>query len=374
MARSTPLPRSSTRSAAGSDSDPTETNFGADDGADDEEEEGGEDEDMSDAERRRARGDAVGDADDDDDDEEDEEGDDDEEEEEEDDDEGDDEGDDEEDEEGDDSDDDGDDAEGDDDGDDDLDALEAIAGGGSKTVPLSRLNEVLAMNAKLVDAVLATRSPVKDPAAPAEPEFDLKAKRKELRTAIFDGDEAKAEALEGEIDAYTTRKAKSETEQAVSTSVQAALEKVQVESTISKIQSRYPIFNDTSPKYDATALQDMIDLRNVYMSRGMSMVEALRKASEKIGGPVQKAPAKAAKAGDRPASKAGQENRSIRDKRRQMDAARRQPGNIGRGAGSGDRAVSRMSYGENGPSESQIRRMSPKERAIARGDFVGKQK
>lgn len=369
MARRTPLIFRNTR-APRNDNDPTETNFGGgggDEVDDDEEEE------MTEEQRRRARGDAT------DDDEEEREEDDEEEEEEEDDEEEEEEEEDEEDEEEEEEEEDEEEEE-EDEGDDPA-FLEELAGGGSKMVPISRLNEALALNSKLVDAVLAARTGgIKDPAKPEEPVFDLAGKKKEYRAALLDGDEAKAEALDREIDEYLAKKAKRETEEAVTNTVTEAMERIKVENTVAAMQRRFPIFNDQSASYDPTALQDMIDLRDVYYRRGMPLADAVRKACERIagatvGGDAGGKAGKAAKKGksDRQPSKAGQDNRSIRDKRRAVEAQRRQPSALAR-AGSGDRAVSRINYGEDGPSESQIRRMSPKDKAIARGDYVGKGK
>lgn len=363
----------------------TETSFGSDD--DD------EDEEMTDAQRRRARGDGVpGDDDDDDADseeddgeeedeeeseEEDEEGEDDEEEEDE-----------EEEEEGDEEEEEGE-EEGDDEEDVDADALAAIAGGGKqKAVPYGRFAEVIAQNKQLIEILVGQRGGAAAPKVDEQPEpppFDFKAKGKEYRDAVLDGDDAKAEALEAEIDAAKAARIKADVLQETQREFdrrQAQAEQVQVQAVIGKIQKDYPIFNDAAGEdFDQEALDELLGLRDTYIRKGMSVPEALRKAADRIAvlhgyeaakpaGKVVKGKG-GVKSGKKP-SKEGQENRSVRELRRALDNKRRTPAPLHR-AGTGNRAVPRTPvYGENGPSEGQIRKMSEREKAEARGDFVSR--
>lgn len=381
-------PLKNTRSAGGAeefDDSVTETSFGSDD-EDDEEDE------MTDAERRRARGDAVDDDaedDEEDDGEEEDEGDEGDEEEDEEDEEGDDEEEDEE--------------EGDDEGDEeeedeeegeeplDAEALAAIAGGKTpKSIPYSRFQQVVAQNQQLIDALTSGRgagaaSAQTKEETPAPPPFDFKAKSKEYRNALLDGDDEKAEALEAEIDAAKAEKIKTDLLDAVrqeQAQERARAEAATVQQVIGGVMKDYPIFNDASgDDFDQEALDELIGLRDTYIKKGMPVAEAIRKAADRVAqlnGYEVKGAAKPAKGNGKKvgkkASVAGEDNRSVRDKRRALSNARRTPPNLGRN-GTGNRAVPSMQdYGENGPSEAQIRRMSDKEKAIARGDIVVRKK
>lgn len=382
-------PLKNTRSAGGAeefDDSVTETSFGSDDDDDD-------DEEMTEAERRKARGDAVDDDDDDDG----EEADDDESDEEED---GDDdeEGDDEEEEEDEEEEDEGDDEADDEEEDEeegeeplDAEALAAIAGGKTpKSIPYSRFQQVVAQNQQLIDALTSGRgagaaSAQTKEETPAPPPFDFKAKSKEYRNALLDGDDEKAEALEAEIDAAKAEKIKTDLLDAVrqeQAQDRARAEAATVQQVIGGVMKDYPIFNDASgDDFDQEALDELIGLRDTYIKKGMPVAEAIRKAADRVAqlnGYEVKGAAKPAKGNGKKvgkkASVAGEDNRSVRDKRRALSNARRTPPNLGRN-GTGNRAVPSMQdYGENGPSEAQIRRMSDKEKAIARGDIVVRKK
>lgn len=363
----------------------TETSFGGDD--DDEDEEDG----MTDAQRRKARGDSMGDDDDEEDEEdegdEDEEGD---EGEEEDEDEEDEEGEEEEDdEEGEEDDEEGEEGEEEEDEEAlDAEALAAIAGT-PKSIPYSRFQQVVAQNQQLIDAL--TRGGAGGAAAPAKeepepPPFDFKAKGKEYREALLNGEDDKAEALEAEIDAAKAAKMRAdllETVRQDREQERARQELATVQAVIAKVMKDYSIFNDEAgDDFDQEALDEMIGLRDAYMRKGMPQAEAIRKAADRIaqvnglevkGATKPAKPGKVNKSGKKPSVK-GEDNRSVRDKRRALSNLRRTPANLGR-AGTGNRAVPQVQdYGENGPSESQIRRMTDRQKAEARGDFVGKRK
>lgn len=386
MPGSTPLKKNKTR--ANTEDDASMSHFGSQDDGDDGHDDDGHDEGdegeedgqpMTQAERRRARGDIVGDGSDDQDDDDDDDSDADDDD---DDDSGDEDGDDDanddqdDDEDDDGQDDDGDerDGEGDDDdasADTDPDFLRSLAGSGF--VPKARFNEVLNRLKQLEEAAVngsVARTP--DAQDPPEPKFDTAAKIKERNEALLEGDTEKANLIDSEILEHNRKEAGDNARQAIREALEEQERQKQqrrMEKVATKLAAEYPQIREGAKEFDGEAVADIVELRNSYIRRGMPMDEALAKATKRIlGGPVT--PKGPKTPSGKTASVPGQDNRSVRDKRRALKLARSQPANIGKN-GSGNGATNGSDpWGDEGPSEKQLRKMTPKERARARGDFV----
>jgi hypothetical protein len=351
MARHTPQAR--TRVAATDDND-LETDLSiSDEDTNDEDEDEDEDED---------RGDTVTGSSDDDDDDDDDDGDGDGEDDDDDDDDAD--------EDDDDSDDDGDEDEEDDDDPIDPETLRQI--GGTGTVPLSRLNEVLEENRLLrIAAGQAGNGGTGGTATPADqqqpPAFDLKAKVKERNAKLLEGDEEAAADLDLEILEYQKQKAREE----AAADLQRQSQQEKLNAAVADVQRLYPELNDRKRKYSQERLDEVIALRNTYAQRGMALDEALRKAAARLCKPGRQQGDD--DAGGRKSGERGE--RSVRELRRAMNRAQRTPPSIGR-QGTGGRPQA----GAAELSERDLVRMSDKKfkaldartLAEARGDFVGK--
>ncbi len=281
---------------------------------------------------------------------------------------------------------DGDDSDGDDDNDDaddyteeeddtdDLDEETLRDIGGTGTVPLGRLNEVLEQNRQLTERLIAL-SGGNQPAAPethAAPAFDIKAKIKERNAKLLEGDEDAAATLDEEIIQYHQK-------QGAAAGAQAARELIEQDRTnaaVAEVMRDYPQLNDAKKKtFDADALQEVITLRNGYIQNGMSVAEALRKAAKRLLGKAAREDDDGEDDEDRARGKRkvakDPNQRSVKQLRNQMRRAQRTPPSL-RNAGSGGKPAGGELTAEQlaRMPESKFKRLDPKAKSEARGDFV----
>ena len=283
---------------------------------------------------------------------------------------------------------DGDDSDGDDDNDDaddyteeeddtdDLDEETLRDIGGTGTVPLGRLNEVLEQNRQLTERLIAL-SGGNQPAAPethAAPAFDIKAKTKERNAKLLEGDEDAAASLDAEIaEHYQQQAAVTATNAA-----RAVIEQDRTNMAVAEVMRDYPQLNDAKKKtFDADALQEVITLRNGYIQNGMSVAEALRKAAKRLLGKAAREDDDGEDDEDRARGKRkvakDPNQRSVKQLRNQMRRAQRTPPSLRNAGGSGRPVGGDLTAEQlaNMP-ESKFRRIDAKAKAKARGDFVEK--
>lgn len=340
-------------------------NISSEGGDDDNEEEEEEEEDegeMTDAQRRRARGDGVGDEEEE---EEEEEEDPDEEEEEEEEDEEEDPEEEDPDEEEEEEEDPDEDEEGEEEDPLDEETLRRVAG--SDMIPKARFNQVLRERDELIRAGARGATAVQDDPPPA---FDRKAKVKARNAALLDGKEDDAAQLDEEIAEYD----RSEARASAAAAIRSELETRDLMKVARVLEKQHPVLRQGTTEYDEETVGDVLALRNRYYQASggtLSLADSLTKAVNRLLG---EKPGKAAGADTRKvkktvASKEGADNRSIRDKRKALKVARGTPAALGK-VGGGNRSAAKDDWGDEGPSEKQMKRMTPKERARARGDFV----
>lgn len=280
-------------------------------------------------------------------------------------------------EEGDDGDDDDDDDEGDDDegeeeeGDDedddvlDDDTLNSIAG---SNVPHRVVGDLREQNRQLLAALAARVGAPAAAAEPAVPAFDVDAKTKERNEKLLEGDTDAAAKIDKEIQKFY----RDDAVNAATAAAQNAIAASQVQAAITDIQRRYPVLDDSKKKsFDPDVLDLVISQRNLYIGRGMDTATALRKAAkvvcERAGVPTKRGD------DDRPAG-----GMTRAQKMRQVERAQRQPARLSQAGGSGR---SRVDTSEGlseetlrGMSEARFKAIDPREKARARGDFVGPKK
>ena len=257
---------------------------------------------------------------------------------------------------------------------DDLDEETLRDIGGTGTVPLGRLNEVLEQNRQLTERLIAL-SGGNQPAAPethAAPAFDLKAKIKERNAKLLEGDEDAAATLDEEIIQYHQK-------QGAAAGAQAARELIEQDRTnaaVAEVMRDYPQLNDAKKKtFDADALQEVITLRNGYIQNGMSVAEALRKAAKRLLGKAAREDDDGEDDEDRARGKRkvakDPNQRSVKQLRNQMRRAQRTPPSL-RNAGSGGKPAGGELTAEQlaRMPESKFKRLDPKAKSEARGDFV----
>ncbi len=253
---------------------------------------------------------------------------------------------------------------------DDLDEETLRDIGGTGTVPLGRLNEVLEQNRQLTERLIAL-SGGNQPAAPethAAPAFDIKAKTKERNAKLLEGDEDAAASLDAEIaEHYQQQAAVTATNAA-----RAVIEQDRTNMAVAEVMRDYPQLNDANKKtFDAGALKEVVTLRNGYIQDGMSVADALRKAAKRLLGKAKVEPEDEDE--DRPSSKGGQNRRTVKQLRGAMKKAQRIPPSLRNAGGSGRPVGGDLTAEQlaNMP-ESKFRRIDAKAKAKARGDFVEK--
>ena len=168
---------------------------------------------------------------------------------------------------------------------------------------------------------LIAKGSEKEP-VPQEPKFDFEAKEEEYASLIIEGETAKASKLRAAIDAARTKEIiaimRGEAEAAskrVTSETQALLEVERFSKTVEIIESRHPFFDPKHKDYNEEAVDTANDLILGFVNKGMSRVDALKKAVERLAPLYSKAPSAPPKSTKR-VEDAG---------RAAADAARRQP-------------------------------------------------
>lgn len=245
---------------------------------------------------------------------------------------------------------------------------------GSRTVPHARFNEVneqlkqeRAARLQLEEELARARGAqqAQPPAADQKPqeqekpaEFDFKAARKQLREAIYEGDDAKAEQIEEEIERQTElrqsriaeQRAQELLEQRTREQQQKAI-KSEVETAVAVAYASYPFLDIAGGQANQDAIDEVVALRDLYISRGKSPAQAIADAVAKVGPRYAEAPAA------KPDGKAAIEQN--------LERERRIPPAM---PGVGERAR-KIDYANL--SDDEFEKLPESEKRKARGDFVG---
>lgn len=244
---------------------------------------------------------------------------------------------------------------------------------GSKSVPHARFNEVnealkqeraarLQLEEELARARGAQQPEPKPAAEPAPtPDADIKALRKQLREAIYEGDDNKAEALEDQIDSLSAQRQARIAEQRATELLEQQQKAQQQKAAQSEMQAvvteayqSYPFLDVEGAEPNQDAIDEVVALRDLYLSRGQSAAQAIAAAVAKVGPryadePAVK-PARAPKTG------------SVAQN---LEREKRIPPSM---PGVGERAR-KIDY--SALTEEEFDNLSAVERKKARGDFVG---
>lgn len=182
----------------------------------------------------------------------------------------------------------------------------AGADGGRKGVPPERFNEVTAKrkeaeeraaaleadNARLkaeleaakAKPATASETPPAAAAAPAAadtaPAFDMKAVQKEAADALLEGDMERYTELQGKIFAHIEEQAAARAMRQSAEATAQATEQAALSAVAATAVAQYP-FLDTKTG-NPEAIQDVKDMRDLYISRGMRPSEALQQAVAKV--------------------------------------------------------------------------------------------
>lgn len=259
------------------------------------------------------------------------------------------------------------DADADEDADLDEDALREI--GRDDVVPRARLNEVLDEVRQLREQLAGGGSPA--PKKDDPPAFDVKVKTKERNEKLLEGDIDAASAIDDEIAEFHRQQAAS----SAAAAAQQVIVQERVAEAIVEIQQKYPVLNDKKRAFDRDVLDEVVALRNVYIGRGDRMDVALRKAAKRI---CERGPDRDDDGEDRRRKpKEDRNTMTLRQKREAMRRARQQPPAVSRHGASGRPAKGAAELSEDAlrkMPDAKFKQLDPRDKAAARGDFVGERK
>ena len=144
-------------------------------------------------------------------------------------------------------------------------------------VPKARLDEVLAKQKALqqqLDAINAAKEA--EETAPETYEFDEK--ELEYQTLVLDGETDKAVALRREIRAAEKTQIEHDMRKEMSETVQNDRQMTALQTAANAVAETYPTFNPDAPEFNETLTNEVVTLRNAFITNGENAVDALGKA------------------------------------------------------------------------------------------------
>jgi hypothetical protein len=145
-------------------------------------------------------------------------------------------------------------------------------------VPKERLDAVLAKQKALqkqLDDLQAQSTP--DVNAPEAYDYDTK--EAEYQEFILDGESAKATALRKEIRAAEKAELQYEFDQKMGQTVQQNQQATVLQQAANELENTFPVFNQNSEAFNAEITQEVVDLRDAFITQGYQPVDALAKAA-----------------------------------------------------------------------------------------------
>jgi len=148
-------------------------------------------------------------------------------------------------------------------------------------VPKSRLDEVLNKQKALqkqLDDMKAAQVPAED----APEEYDFGSKEVEYQTHLLDGEAEKAAVIRAEIRRAERTQIEYEMTQKMTQTVSHNQQATALQQAANDLESSFPVFDQASAEYNAEYTQEVIDLRDAFMTKGDNAVAALSKAAKYV--------------------------------------------------------------------------------------------
>lgn len=146
-------------------------------------------------------------------------------------------------------------------------------------VPKSRLDEVLAKQ-KALQKQLDDYTKAQAEAQQQAPDYDFAAKEAEYQTLVLDGEAEKAVALRNEIRQAEKDQFMFEVQQKMGQTVQQSQEMTELQAKAAEIQANFPVLDENSASYDADLQNEVVALRDAFITQGYVPADALAKATE----------------------------------------------------------------------------------------------
>ena len=159
-------------------------------------------------------------------------------------------------------------------------------------VPKERLDAVLAKQ-KALQKQLDEMQAQQNVEAEAPEPYDYDAKETQYQEFVLDGETAKAAALRKEIRAAEKAEMQYEFEKKMGLTVQESHQANALQQAAAELEATFPMFNQHHEAFDSEATQEVVDLRDAFITQGFTPVDALAKASSfviKDRGVVDQAP------------------------------------------------------------------------------------
>jgi hypothetical protein len=146
-------------------------------------------------------------------------------------------------------------------------------------VPKSRLDEVLAKQ-KALQKQLDQYTKAQEEAQQHAPDYDFATKEAEYQTLVLDGEAEKAVLLRNEIRQAEKDQFMFEVQQKMGQTVQQNQEITELQAKAAEIQATFPILDENSVDYDVDLQNEVLALRDAFISQGYVPADALTKATE----------------------------------------------------------------------------------------------
>ena len=159
-------------------------------------------------------------------------------------------------------------------------------------VPKERLDAVLAKQKALQKQLEEMQAQQTVEAEAPEP-YDYDAKETQYQEFVLEGETAKAAALRKEIRAAEKAEMQYEFEKKMGLTVQESHQANALQQAAAELEANFPMFNQNHEAFDTEATQEVVDLRDAFITQGFTPVDALAKASSfviKDRGVVDQAP------------------------------------------------------------------------------------
>ena len=145
-------------------------------------------------------------------------------------------------------------------------------------VPKSRLDEVLAKQ-KALQKQLDDMKAAQEVAESAPEEYDFATKEVEYQSLVLDGEAEKAAALRQEMRKAERDQIAFEMRQEMTQTVNQNQQATALQTAANDLEATFPVFDQNSESYNAEYTQEVIDLRDAFITQGHGAVEALGKAA-----------------------------------------------------------------------------------------------
>lgn len=146
-------------------------------------------------------------------------------------------------------------------------------------VPKSRLDEVLAKQ-KALQKQLDEAKAAQEQALENAPEYDFGAKEAEYQQLVLDGEAEKAVELRTEIRNAEKEQFMFEVQAKMGQTVQKSQEMNELQTKAAEIEATFPVLNENSADFDVNLQNEVVELRNAFMSQGYTPADSLTKATE----------------------------------------------------------------------------------------------